>query len=86
MAREKHPDLILLDIVLPQLDGLSVLDQLRSDDWGKSVPVIMLTNLTQVEAEEESLERGVKAFLVKTDWKLEEVVQKIRDVLGMTSE
>jgi DNA-binding response OmpR family regulator len=80
-AIEKHPDLILLDMVLPMLDGLSVLDQLRSDAWGKEVPVIVLTNLTQVEAEEESKARGVSAYLIKTDWKLTDVLQKIKDVL-----
>lgn len=80
-ATERHPDLILLDMVLPLLDGLSVLDQLRNDSWGKDVPVIVLTNLTQVEAEEESKARGVSAYLIKTDWKLEEVIQKIKDVL-----
>lgn len=85
MAIKEHPDLILLDIVLPQLDGLSVLDQLRTDPWGKTVPVIMLTNLTQVDAQEESKERGVQAFLIKTDWKLEEVVQKIREILGISA-
>src|SRR5258706_3077762 len=62
-ARSAHPDLILLDIILPQLDGLSVLEQLRQDEWGKNVPVIMLTNLAQADAEEISKERGARAFL-----------------------
>ncbi len=85
MARSNHPDLILLDIILPQLDGLSVLEQLRQDDWGKEVPVIMLTNLAQADAEEVSKERGARAFLVKTDWKLEDVARKIKEVLGIDS-
>lgn len=84
-ARSSHPDLILLDIILPELDGLSVLEQLRQDEWGKGVPVIMLTNLAQTDAEEVSREQGARAFLVKTDWKLDDVAQKIKEVLGITS-
>lgn len=83
VALEEHPDLILLDMVLPRLDGLSLLDQLRTDSWGKTVPIIVLTNLAQVEAEEETKERGVRDYLIKTDWKLEEVIQKIKSVLSI---
>jgi DNA-binding response OmpR family regulator len=84
MAISNHPDLILLDMVLPVFDGLTVLDQLRIDPWGKTVPVIILTNLTQVEAEEESKARGVSAYLIKTDWKLSDVSEKIKNVLHIT--
>jgi DNA-binding response OmpR family regulator len=82
IAQKENPDLILLDIVLPKLDGLSVLEQLKSSNWGKTIPVIMLTNVAQTDAEEQSKDKGAIDFLVKTDWRLEEVSQKVKTILG----
>lgn len=82
-ALEKKPDLILLDLVLPSMDGVSILDTLRGDDWGKKVPVIILTNLSKAETIQESKEKGVNSYLIKTDWKLEEVVKKVKYELGI---
>src|SRR6266498_6092249 len=45
VALEKHPDLILLDIIMPRMDGLKMLSKLRTDPWGKTVPVVVLTNV-----------------------------------------
>lgn len=45
MALEQHPDLILLDLAMPKMDGMTVMRKLREDAWGKAVPVIILTNL-----------------------------------------
>ncbi len=82
-ALENHPDLILLDIVLPVMDGITVLEKIRADAWGQSVPVIVLSNLSRVETIDESKERGASAFLVKTDWKLSEVIEKVKQELGI---
>lgn len=81
-ALSERPDLILLDVILPVMDGVTVLDKLRADAWGKDVPIIILSNLSKVDAIEESKQKGVKHYLVKTDWKLEDVVDKIRSELG----
>lgn len=83
IALDKHPDLILLDIVLPVMDGMSFLDELRKDEWGGKVPVIVLTNLSRASAKKESEEKGVRTYLLKTDWKLDEVVKKIKNELGI---
>src|SRR5271155_6111387 len=45
LALHEHPDLLLLDIFMPKMDGLTMLETLRSDPWGHDVPVIILTNL-----------------------------------------
>ena len=82
IALEEHPNLILLDIVMPVMDGLSMLRKLREDEWGKNVEVIMLTNLTGKEHLAEALEEGSFEYLVKTDWKLEDLVKKVKDRLG----
>lgn len=85
VALDKHPDLILLDIVLPTMDGMTVLSKLREDSWGKNVPVIILSNLSRAATIEKGKEKGVNTYLVKTDWKLSEVVQKVKYELGMVS-
>lgn len=83
VALDKHPDLILLDIILPVMDGMTFLGKLRADSWGKDVPIIILTNLSRAATIEESKEKGVNTYLVKTDWKLSEVVQKVKYELGI---
>ncbi len=77
-----HPDLILLDIIMPVMDGMTMLAKLRIDEWGKSVPVIILTNLSNEQRVAESLQQGVYDYLVKSDWTLEDLVQKIKNRLG----
>jgi DNA-binding response OmpR family regulator len=78
VALKEHPDLILLDIIMPKMDGVTVLEKLREDDWGKNVPVIMLTNLTDSEKVFKAKDGDVREYLVKTDWKLEDVVGVIK--------
>lgn len=79
----KHPDLILLDIVMPEMDGMTVLKKLREDVWGKTVPVILLTNLSATEENiiEEMVKYAPSHYLVKSDWKISDVVEKIRETL-----
>src|SRR5947209_4797293 len=84
VALSTHPHLILLDIIMPKMDGLTMLKELREDDWGKTVPVIMLTNLSDAAKIEESQKSNVFDYLVKTDWSLEYVVDKVRQKLNMT--
>lgn len=81
-ALQEHPDLILLDIVMPKMDGMTALTKLREDKWGKSVPVIILTNLSNAEDAEKATKKGVFDYLVKANWKLEEVVEKVKKTLG----
>ena len=81
VALEDHPDLILLDIVMPRMDGITFLDKLREDEWGNNVPVIILTNLERGEQVKKGEERGVYDYLVKTNYRLEEVVKKAKTLL-----
>ena len=81
VALREHPDLILLDIVMPKMDGMTVLRKLREDLWGKSAKVIILTNLSDKEKMAEALEQKLHKYLVKSDWKIEEVVAKVREQL-----
>ncbi|OGG20713.1 hypothetical protein A3D03_05500 [Candidatus Gottesmanbacteria bacterium RIFCSPHIGHO2_02_FULL_40_13] len=85
-ALREHPDLILLDIIMPVMDGMTMLYELRKDNWGRNVPVILLTNLSEAESVAESLSQGVYDYLVKSDWKLEDIVKKVREKLGVGSD
>ena len=82
LAREEHPDLILLDLILPKKDGFEVLRELKEDPAVKDVPVIILTNLEGSADVEKALALGATNYLVKTNYKLEEVVEKVKQVLG----
>jgi len=77
-----RPDLILLDIVMPKMDGITMLKKLRQDSWGKNVPVIVLSNLNTAEAVEKSLENGVYDYLVKVDYSLDDLVGVVKKKLG----
>lgn len=81
VALDEQPDLILSDIVMPKMDGLTMISRLREDAWGKTAHVIMLTNLSDGESVSASLENAAFDYLVKSDWKLEDIVEKIRNQL-----
>lgn len=85
LAFSVHPDLILLDIVMPVMDGVSLLKGLRKDEWGRNVPVIILTNLSDAETIEESIKNNVHDYLIKADYKLEDVIAKVKEKLHINS-
>lgn len=82
MALANHPDLILLDILLPKMDGMEVLKKLRADGWGKTVPVVVLTSL---EANDRVMQGVIEDepsfYLLKKNWGLQDVTQKIKECL-----
>lgn len=81
IAKEKTPNLILLDIILPKKDGYEVLDDLKSDEKTKKIPVILLTNLESAENVQKAFEKGATTYLVKSNYKLEEIVKKVKETL-----
>lgn len=82
VALREHPDLILLDILMPKMDGLEMLKKLREDEWGRKVPVIVLTNLSDNEDIAKAVEEDVFEYFVKTDIKINEVITRIREKIG----
>ncbi|PIR76597.1 MAG: response regulator [Candidatus Magasanikbacteria bacterium CG10_big_fil_rev_8_21_14_0_10_42_10] len=82
-AGKIKPDLILLDILLPKMDGFSVLKKLKETDSVKEIPVILLTNLGQKDDVEKGLESGAVDYLIKAHFKPSETVAKVKKVLGL---
>jgi DNA-binding response OmpR family regulator len=73
-------NIILLDIVLPKKDGFEVLQHIRMQEFLKNIPVILLTNLEQSEDIERALSLGATTYLVKSNYKLQEIVEKVRSL------
>lgn len=85
IAFDIHPDLILLDVLMPRLDGVAVLKELRDDAWGETVKVILLTNVANVEKLIGNGPYHSDGYLIKSDTKIGDVVTKIQEQLDMTS-
>jgi DNA-binding response OmpR family regulator len=82
IEKEKvRPDLMLLDIVMPYVDGLEVLKKVRSISEMKTVPIIMLTNLSQKEEVDEGMALGANDYLIKSHFTPSEVLEKINKYL-----
>ena len=80
-AKKKNPDIILLDILLPKMDGFVVLEKLKASKDLKEIPVILLTNLGQKDDVGKGLQMGADDYLIKAHFKPSEVVDKVKKVL-----
>ncbi len=76
------PDLILLDILMPKMDGLTMLKKLRAAPEGARIPVLVLTNLGEITSVADTLEAGISDYLVKSNWKLDDVVRRVNERLA----
>lgn len=79
--KEKTPDLILLDLILPGMDGFEILKHIKKNESSSSIPVIILSNLGQKEEIDRGLELGAEDFLIKAHFTPDEIIQKVRSVL-----
>jgi DNA-binding response OmpR family regulator len=82
LIEEFQPDIVLLDLMMPVMNGTEVLKKLRKEDWGKDLKVIVLTNMSESEAPDEMNELGVEEYIVKSDLTPKEVTAKIKQALG----
>jgi len=82
-AFSEKPDLILLDIILPKKDGYKVMEEIKANEQTKKIPILILTNLENIIDVEKALELGATTYMVKADYKLEDVAAKIKEILGM---
>jgi two-component system alkaline phosphatase synthesis response regulator PhoP len=82
MAEEFQPSVILLDLMLPQMSGEEVLDQLRSNPKTKNIPVIVWTALFQQEAERAKVEQKADDYVIKTEIMPGELVKKVEELMN----
>jgi DNA-binding response OmpR family regulator len=81
-AKEEKPDLILLDLILPGMDGFEVLTRLKQEPNLSSIPVLILSNLGQKEEVERGLKLGAVDYLIKAHFTPSEIIEKVRGILG----
>ena len=83
VAEAERPSLILLDIIMTKMDGITMLKMMRARRWGKKIPVIILTNLASSGRVAEALQDEDVDYLVKAEHRLDEVVARVKAKLGM---
>ena len=81
-AKKGGNDIIILDIMMPKMDGLDVLKKIKSDENIKPTPVIILTNLSNEAILTEAYELGASKYIIKSDISNEELVAKIKDYIA----
>jgi len=75
--QKEKPDLILLDLIMPKMDGMTMLKELRDREVGKDIPVIILTNLSDTDKAGDAIKANVRDYLIKSDWTLDDLLEKI---------
>lgn len=80
IERQK-PDIVLLDVVMPKVDGFSVLKMIKKNENFKDIPVVMLTNLGQKDNVERGFELGATSYIIKAHFTPSEVVKKVKEIM-----
>lgn len=81
-AKTVEPTIILLDVMMPKMNGLQVLDKLKLDPATKAIPVIMLTNLAGQQDAETALSKGAVKYIVKSEYEPKEVASMVKEILA----
>lgn len=82
LAFEKRPDAILLDIIMPKMTGIEMMKEVRKDEWGKHVPIILSTNVLPDDSTTTAVfENEPSYYLVKSDTEIDDVVAKVKEVI-----
>lgn len=81
-VKDKKPDIVLLDLVLPKKHGFEVLEEMKKSDELKNIPVLILTNLEESEEVMKAIELGARGYLIKANYALSEVLAKVKDIVG----
>jgi two-component system alkaline phosphatase synthesis response regulator PhoP len=80
-ASRERPDLIMLDLMMPKVTGMEFLKKLRAEDWGRDTPVIVETQLSDLEKMSEGVEFGVRGYIIKSDYSIDAILRQVGDVL-----
>ncbi len=83
MVESFKPDMILMDLQMPEMGGEEALEHIRSQSWGKTIPVIILTNLGIEESPKKLKDLGIQNYIVKAELTPSEVVERVKEALGL---
>lgn len=81
-ALSQKPDVIITDIHMPELDGFAMVTKLRQDDWGRQVPVIILTTDEETETVNQAMQAGITTYLAKSNLTPDVVVEQVKSALA----
>lgn len=85
-ALNDKPDTLLIDLLLPKINGVQIMEELRKTEWGKNVPIIILTNVNPDDEILQTIMKNKPAYyLVKPEVKLEDIVEKVKDLTRATA-
>lgn len=82
VALEKQPNLTLLDILMPGMDGIETLKKIRADERGKNLKVIVFTQVEDLERMSEALTENITGYMIKADWNVEDMVNEVKKHVG----
>jgi DNA-binding response OmpR family regulator len=82
LVRSLSPDFVLLDMQMPEMDGAEALRHIRESDWGKTVPVMILTNMGEEEAPKNIRSLGIEGYIVKADLTPRQVLDRVKESLA----
>jgi two-component system response regulator ResD len=86
LCEDMQPDIVLLDLMMPVMDGTEMLTKMRATDWGKDIKVLILTNRGREEAPEELRELNIHSYIVKAEMTPRQVFTKVQEALGIAVE
>jgi CheY-like chemotaxis protein len=82
LALEKHPDIIVMDVIMPKMHGIEAVEKIRKDTWGKNIPILFVTNLSNDPKVQLVTDVDQNCdYIVKSNIKLDELVKKVRSKL-----
>jgi DNA-binding response OmpR family regulator len=83
MVKNFLPDLILLDLQMPEMNGADALEVIRKNEWGKNIPVIILTNMGEEESPKKLRELGIHSYIVKANLTPNQVLERVKQALNL---
>ncbi len=81
-AKEEKPDLIILDLMMPKVGGIDFLKKMKEHDGAISIPILISSQISDIEKISEGIELGIKGYIVKADYSLESIIKQVEDILN----
>ena len=80
-AKEDRPDLIILDLMMPKVGGIDFLKKMKTDNGSQDIPVLISSQISDIEKISEGMELGIKGYIIKADYSLDSIIKQVEDIL-----